>query len=650
MLSAPTSALVAGAQSLAIALLLLVFGYLVANAAARGRGDHFVYAGLAFPAVCVHVLLLSLLHIVSRGAVFSHPWVVRALTAGAAAGAVAVIVRRRQVVERPPPTMIVLALVLLAVGIAIWCGPIFDVFPLGRSGDTRLHLGWAMQMLNGEATPSSPLTGEIPNYYPWFFHALLAFLANLMPGGRALHALGPIQILHIGGAILSLFLLGREVTKRYLGAATAVIFGALSGGIGYFVAREPVLVQDVRSDPDVYLGDLFLKRSYNSSYNNLTPALPRDIAFALLPAFLYLLVRGVRDAHRPALAAAGVIAGIVGLTGAEHFFFCVLVALVVAASLPRRRRAFHLLPVIVPMIVIWAVWLIPLAVSYVRYGGFADTAQSLVDLAPWSVLGAWGLVTPLAAFGIVRAFPAFPRDPGVRVSLLALACAAALVLASALSGLIGQGFHTLGRAHRYWPLVHLALVPLAAIGVVAAVDALSIRRRAVAAAVVAGALLLLSVPSPILGSLAVRDYSEAPNVVSEAIRGKEGSVLNLIDPVAGGETCVAAVPDFMTHPVFLYTGFRVVRYTWTAKKRENVARVRWADIRQHIPWDGRRLTDNELLVNGTGTGEAWDETSEKYSVDHVITTRRAATKGTFGDAEVRGAGKFVVFSRTDCGA
>src|SRR5207244_8215698 len=95
------------------------------------------------------------------------------------------------------------------VALLAWGSPVGRLLPIDAMGDTPWHMGLASQILNGESTPAATVTGAVPNYYPWMFHAVIALLAQFAPGGRAFHALGPLQLFLAGGSALTLFALGR---------------------------------------------------------------------------------------------------------------------------------------------------------------------------------------------------------------------------------------------------------------------------------------------------------------------------------------------------------------------------------------------------------------------------------------------------------
>jgi len=549
--------------------------------------------------------------------VWSNPRAVRAVTI--AVGVAAYLIARRR--SPGEDGGIKWALLLLALTVAIWGIPVFrelplfETTPLVNGGDTKLHLGWTMQLLNGETTPSTPLTGEVPNYYPWFFHALVAFISNLTPGGRSFHALGPLQSVQVGGGVLTFFALGRAITRGALGAWATATLGALSGGFGWMIARSPRLETN-REDPMSYLGDLALVRSYNPSFHNLAPTLPRDLTYVLLPAFFLLLLLGLRRERAAFLAAAGVVAGIIGLTGAETFFLCGLVVLGLPLVAERGRRVRAFVWVALPTAAVWSVWSIPLALSYFDLGGFVNTTTvGTVDVPPLGIIGAWGVLTVCALAG-ARSLWMRRHRVGVRLVLCTLASAVLLLTVAAVTSNDGP-LGVIGRPHRYWPLLYLALVPVGAIGVVR----LTGRCAAPAATrVVAAGLLALAVPSPILGSIALSQvWDDPPPLVADAARGDDASLLHAFDATPGDATCVVAVPENLIHSLFWFSGYRFVHYLWAPDRTENFARVRWADMALRIPWDEERQRDNRVLVEGDPNDSSWQEIADKYGVDKVLT-------------------------------
>jgi hypothetical protein len=271
MFSAPDSAGVAGVQSLIVAASFLAFGYLVIDALLGRLGLGFAtICGLSIVGCAGFVTAIMVAHIVTGGAVLSNPALTRVTTGAVAVVLVGIKLRRSRRGREGGSSAAYEALVmasLVILGVLIWCRPIFSELPLDYRGDTKVHMTWSSQLLNGESTPSGRITGEIPNYYPWLFHGLTAFLSQFVPGGRALHALGPMQVWFVSSSILALYATGRTLSGRVGTAVATSIIGALAGGFGWLVARGPALILDPR-DPDTslrYWGDLFQKRSYNYS-------------------------------------------------------------------------------------------------------------------------------------------------------------------------------------------------------------------------------------------------------------------------------------------------------------------------------------------------------------------------------------------------
>jgi hypothetical protein len=498
---------------------------------------------------------------------------------------------------------------------------VFELLPAGRSGDSSLHSGWAASLMNGERVPTNALTGEIPNYYPWMFHSLLAWLSALTPGGRPLHALGPMQILQVVGATATLFALGYALWRRWAGGLTTALLGMLTGGFG-FLAENPRLIGRVRatrSEVDQTFGDLMARRSYNFSFHNLVPAHPRELTYALFLALILLLFLAVRTRKRIYLVASGCLLGIIGLTGGEAFIAGTLICGVVAVIAGDLGRIRTLAYIAIPAAVLYSLWFVPVLVNYGKYGGFVDLSSPPVTLTPVQVLGGWGLVTPFAVLGIGLLIGRVRRAAGARLALTTLACVVALLLTAALLGpRIGAGFDTLGRAHRYWPMVFLAMAICAGFGLLRVLE-WAARIHNLAAATLFVGISAIALASPWIGTSEVKGFTLATraardSTLMETLQGDELTWMAVMSPSLGNR-CTVAVPENISVGSYAYSGFRHILYGWASPG--NTARVRWKDIYSYIPTDAERRTVNELVTAPTSP-ERFRDLVGRYGVDRVL--------------------------------
>ena len=281
MFEAPGSPAIVGLHAVIAGGLLVLFGYLVVDALTVGRLHFVSKLALAFPALTGWVLVLMVAHMVSGGRVFSEPVAVRLVTLFAflvLAGLRVYRLFKPRDNKRGPRTYLWLIGAALAMGFIAYQWQVFRNFPLNPTPDVQLHAGWAMQLLGGESTPSATITGDIPNYYPWMFHALTAFVADLVPGRNAWFAFGPLQVVQVTAVVAALFALGRELTGRMTGGLGGSFFGALCGGIGFIALRSVDFASNSRASGAngvmEYWGDLITDRAYNVSFFNLPGPLP----------------------------------------------------------------------------------------------------------------------------------------------------------------------------------------------------------------------------------------------------------------------------------------------------------------------------------------------------------------------------------------
>lgn len=618
MFSTPSSATIAGLQAVVAAVPLLVLGYLIADAFFGRKLDRTTCLGLTLPALMSYALVLMLVHIGTGGRVFSHPGLVRGATLLLLT---ALLVRRLMKSRRSPrggAREFLVPLAAVALAFLLWGLPVFMMSPMHYGIDTRLHNGWVNQLLIGHTTPTAGITGDVPNYYPWLFHALLALVSSFTTGARVFLAQAPLQIVQVAGIVLALFALGRQLTRNIRGAWGAVLFGACTGGFGWLVARGPALA-NARLD---YGGDLVQYRSPNVSLHNLVPVFPRDLGFALVVGVLLALALALRRSDLTMYAVAGWIVGLTGLTGGETFIFAgavAFVALAIRDPIAWWRRA---LAVLVPATALALLWYAPLFLNYVKLGGFENSAFGPAEMPFWAYVVAFGVTGPLALVGSV----AVARDRDVTSRLLLVAAGVVtglIVIAGQIPRILGEGFTTLGRQHRYWPIFYLVLALFAASGfdgLLAWVE----RHRNKLLPVVAAAVVAVAIPSPFLGSIGATRERVPEELFSDAALGAPDGLLNAIAPEVG-RACVIAVDPELSPRTFAYTGYRHVVHE-LVPHGDNRGRIRWTDIYETIPDEATRQRANKILISG---GPGWEDAAEDFDVDIVVAPGEAASSPAF---------------------
>lgn len=618
MLGPPSTAFVAGLEAVVIAGVLLVLGYLIVDAVAGKRDlDEVERWGLALGGLCAFSLAMMVVHIGTSGWLFTQEWLVIGVTAVTTLG---LLIPRVASTRERDHSHALLAGGLVLVAVVVWGSPVFRMMPLTATADTQLHNGWIDQLLAGETTPGATLTGDVPNYYPWLFHALGAVTTTITPGNTPFHALAPLQLVQVAGAVLALFALGRAVARRALTGAGAVLFGAISGGFGFVMLNGFDIVTDPRANEGAaalaYQGDLLYTRSYNVGFHNIAPAFPRDFAFALLVTFVLTLAIRARRTDPWSDIVAGSALGLAGLTGGETFLTGGLLAVLVLAFEPQRSfgRAARVLG---PAAIIYSLWAMPIVVNYARLDGFVSITHIIpVALPASAIVVSWGWVAPFGAVGLIRALGITRTDPVTRVALLfAVAAGVMLAVSAFIPEILGDAFDTLGRAHRYWPIFYLSAALLAAIGFTALVDVAKARSNAVAAAVIV-VVTLTALVSPVVGSIALPNEINRYPEITAAMTQDEDSLLHRLRSYGPG--CVVAAPNSIARIVFAYTGYRLVLWTgnWFG---ENRARIRWAGIYDHIAPEAQRIEDNKTLTTARPGSGPWLEAADRHDVDLIVT-------------------------------
>ena len=653
MLGPPETELVAGLQALVVAGLLLGFGYLIADALAGRRGfDEVDRWGLSLFGLAGFSVAMMLVHLATRGWLFAHPAAV--VGAIALTGGTLLVRRVARSADRDGKHLWIAAGLVVA-SVVVWGTPVARMMPLTATADTQLHNGWIEQLLAGDPMFEAVLTGDVPNYYPWMFHSLGAITSTLTPGGTPYHALAPLQLLQVAGAVLALFALGRALSNRAMTGFSAALLGAMSGGFGFLMLNGLDVVSDPRAEGGEaalrYQGDLLFSRSYNVGFHNLAPPFPRDLAFALLISFVLLLTLRLRRPGTWTDVAAGCCLGFVGLTGGETFIVGAVLALAVAISGGRGRlRAVAAL--LGPALTIYALWFVPIVINYGKLGGFVSITHIIaVALPATAILVSWGLATPLAVAALAHHRKRVVTDPALRLVMLFVLTSGVLLAVSAfIPGFLGDAFDTLGRKHRYWPIFYLAVSLLGAVGLTALLTRAREHSR------VTGVVTLIVATgvawaSPVVASLALPTHIGRYPEIGAAMREESGSLLHELHELGPG--CIVAAPQEIAREVFSYTGFRLVLWTgnWFG---ENRARIRWANIYDYIRSEADRIADNRSLLSGETDPAIIDTTAEEYGLDLIVVPdaerRGDAYRGREVTETAYGRSRYAIVKLEECGS
>ena len=671
----------AGLHALVVAAAILALGYLLADFLMRGNAIDSV--ALALPSAVLFGLLLMVAHMSLGGTVFSH-----ALPVGLPAGAVAsalvarILWRRRKRVKHEPldgasgadsRRSVYAAATVALIGVVVWGIPAFRAIPLPTlfEVDMYRHAGYAAQLMNGHPVPAPPLTTSFPNDYPWMYHVFLAFLARLSPTGKAIGGLAPLHLITVVGSSLSLFSLGRQITGRWTTGVATSIYGAISGGFGFLLLDHLDVITFPRMDTLKYMGDLMIVRSYNGAFGNIVPPYPRDLAYALLPALLLLLIQGLETRSTRRFVGVGVILALLGLTGGEAFFVgtgITVVAWTYGAVSRRLSAITTAIAILVPTFLLYALWLVPFVINYLRYGA-RSYAVGLVELPPHAILMTWGIVTPLALLGVFVWLLGQRRSrsdhsplareeagrwiPGVVLLAFAIVGGALIVVPGLLIGST-PAFKTLGFAHRYWPLFYLAVAIFAGLGASYAFGRMFDSRppmMKVAAGVFALAVLAPAIASPLVASAAAPRELANP-LFTSALTGDQDNVLSSITN-STDDSCVVAVPPFLTDSVFAYTGYDFVSYASIQKGQVNLfgGFSRFPVLERGMRQKLGAATVSLLTLDGSA--DRWQAAAREHDVDIVVVAAEGRSPSDYEDYRTElvdgGPQEVLVIHRTSCG-
>jgi hypothetical protein len=558
-------------------------------------------------------VVAMLLNVVTRGGVFGNPVAVPVLAGVPVAAWVALGLARPDVAALRAARGRGPLLLALALG-TIYVLPVVLAGSGVRTGDAPWHLGWTEQLLAGDPVPAGPAPDLARNAYPWGYHSVLASLVRLAPSSTPLLTHETLHVVIVAAIPLAAAALARRVDRRAGLAAAACT--SLIGGFGWLLAREPVF------EPSPRAGDLgadLVAASPNSVYELLPPAMPRELGLVLAGAAAFLLVLAVERGTTRSRVAGGAAAGLVGVVSVPMLFTALAWA-AVAACFVRARRGRCFVEVAAPALLVFAVWAGPVALGYLRHGGFVDITPRLGMEWPLpTALGAYGLLLPLAAGGLVAARAALTGR-----LLVALLGVSAVLLGLAVARDVFDwtvwNNATLLHQGRMWPPFHLLAGTLAGLAAVRLYSWLRARGRAVAA-VVAAAGLAVAAASPVLGSIRMKTildehrggYVYGSDYVRSSFVKEAAAVLDSGDVVAGGT-------DRLLWVLFQMSGARLAHYD-DVRLDGNDLRIRYADLARAwdatiaeggfepthvvVPAAEAAAAGGDVVAEGEYDGEAW---------------------------------------------
>jgi hypothetical protein len=425
-----------------------------------------------------------------------HPWALRAI---AAALVIALVAWRRPSLRPGRVSPWPLAVAAATTAVVTYPGFLAATPRLWPSHEDMLwHQGWIRQLAAGVPAPGGVYAGE-PNSYPWLYHSIGAWLLGTLPGD--LNA--AILALDVGGVAagwLAMWLLARELGAPRQAAVWAAALFTAAAGFGWIWQHSPAAAlhpNGVNLGP--YHGDLVLSNVLVPALGNVPPLIPRELGTCLAPLGMWLMIRGLAKGRHDARWAAGAAIGFVFLISPLAGGFCIAWAVVLALA-ARDPAAWR---TAVAGGLVAAVWLVPLALDYHRYGGFVSITHIAPVLpSPGQTIVALGIVLPLGAAGLIAIFR---RPQGMSAPAVALIVGVPAVACGG-GALLGHGAEVLGtpallRWSRYLPFLVLALAVPAGVAAQRLVELAGGAARAtgVAAAVI---LAAVAVPSTVLATAA----------------------------------------------------------------------------------------------------------------------------------------------------
>lgn len=617
----PAGYALVAAQLIAVGLVMLAAGSLAvgwidkrieaAEGERLGPPERALISILSFFGFAIAAMVV---HMITGGAVFGRPAVVPVL---AVVVVVVAAVRRTKLFWRPSKR----DLPVVVLGLALFTIYLLPILVTGgsgvRTGDPPWHLGWTEQLLAGESVPTGPAPEVARNAYPWGYHSVLATIVRLVPGSDPVVAHETVHVILIAAIPLAAAILVRLVNRR-AGIATAVL-AAVAGGFGWLRSGSSAFVA---SPSEARFGADLVVASPNSVYELFPPALPREVAMVVLGAATLAVVISIRLPDRRIQVAAGAAMGLVGLISVPMFVTAMVWTVSMCLVAVRSDRVRTLATILGSALAVFSLWAGPLAIDYLRYGGFVDiTPQLGVEWALPIALASWGVLLPLSIAGVVLAITTQPSMV-VRPLIACLAGSSVLLGLSIARARLDWGLfanETLLHQGRIWPALHLLGAAFAGIAVMAGYGWVRARSRALAVVLVA-VVVTMGAASPIVAARGLTTILDR-NLKGFDYDGRDlapDSFARRAAPELGPDDVVAVEgSDELAFLMFQLSGVHLATYD-DPRLVGNDLRIRFADLAR--AWDERIATGGfeahyvirrsedpvaDEIVSGEFHGERW---------------------------------------------
>jgi hypothetical protein len=553
-------------------------------------------------------IVLTILHIVTGGAVFGNPFVVPL-------SGLAVLAHgwyRR--LWRVYPSWRTLAPVLVLL-LGLFIVPMFAAGSTVREGDPPWHMGWTHELLDGQPLPDGPAPEFARNAYPWGWHGILATTTRLVPGSNPLLAHEALHIVLVLAIPLAAASLARRVRLKAGWPAAGV--ATLVGGWGWISARG---TDFVASPTDARHGADMVVASPNSVYEMFPPALPREMGLVLLALAGTLMLLAMRSNQPKRWTVAGVVAGCAALVSLPMLIPALMWATVCAYFARQKLRTW--IRIVLPMAGLFAVWLVPLTFWYFTEGGFVDIVPRLgVEWSIVTALSSWGLLLPLAIAGAY--FTSKLRSVRAK-AFLGFGAASVLMIVLSIArrefGWTLQDNQTFLHQGRMWPVAHLLGSALAGVAIFRYYKLL--RRRdarlailAVAATFAIGSIsLFLSAPelTRLIGDRASGFvYADEDLATGSFLR-------DAAEELSPGDIVLVEDSDAIAFKLFEFSGVSLAEYD-DPRLEGNELRIRYEDLADryiervngegftptHVVVEQGPPVGGEVLAEGEYGGRNW---------------------------------------------
>jgi hypothetical protein len=621
--------------NLMFSLFILSFGYFILETITPWLkfSEKILYS---IPTVFFWIYLLFLVNIILDGYIFDKPIIITSISFVIYSVSFLLIKEKIWIqLKNVKPDKILL--ILFSLVLLIYCLPI--ICSRGGMvwirGDMKTHITFISQILLGRRVPSKSYQG-IPNLYPWLFHAIMAYIANIYKSfgfnqiKSVFLAYNTIEITNIFLGYLSLKeLAGLIFPKNKTRQRLLVLLTIFSGGLGFIFDRF---------GDSLILGDIIFNHPYVSAPIFVAPVWPRHLSYTLYLCTLYTIFKLQSKSDNFAeTILLGLLLGIGAIIQSiPYIIVSAVLGTIMLLDILKGKLNKKIFYALIISVIIISPWGIPFLISSIKSGTASTTVMEPIDLNIVELGITLGVIGFFLVYGLYSewktGFDSHKYKETVNIFSIIFII---LIILSITNSSLGMGINffyvPILRQHKYWSMFYIFLAIYATIGLDKILEYMKEKHGekitfifkihdyidtykisfAYKQTLLMLALIILLTGSPIYTAIKVTENVKTTSANMEFTDSVENELmLVLINKISKYDTVSVPPEDLiLANDISCFTGAYIM-YTEDVK-------IKLPGVYDKIPSEEERMKDTLTLYGNSSYNEK-KEIIDKYNIKYVI--------------------------------